>query len=194
MQPLNDFTRPDKDWEGKKGGFRKCKNVLISVDELAADVSQADYKKQVEYFINEVLKCLHDETFPIWVFTVNNPPMVPSQMCNSPSKHTHNHPCNDALFDLFNEKKSNFPPQVRLLDNTDLSDPHFDENLKDIHSAIAMRIFALSANQVDAWRAMDQKGIKDGLMRNGTLEPNVVQEEYEFESYGGPKAENTAEK
>ena len=54
-----------------------------------------------------------------------------------------------------------------------------------------MRIFALSANQVDVWRAMDQKGIKDGLMRNGTLEPNVVQEEYAFEAYGGPKTEKT---
>jgi hypothetical protein len=177
---LDDFAQPDKDWEGQKGGFRKCKTVLISVDEIVGELSQSDYKKQVEHFINEVLTCLHDDTFPIWMFTVNAPPMVLSQMCHSPSKHTHNHPCNDALFDLF-EKRNNFPPQVKLLDNTDLVDPHFDSGLKDIHAVIAMRIFALVANQVDQWRDTNQIGHKEGLMRNGTLEPNVLQEEYVFE-------------
>ena len=44
-----------------------------------------------------------------------------------------------------------------------------------------MRIFALVAAQVDNWRSKDQKGLKEGLMRNGTLEPNVVEEEYVFE-------------
>lgn len=179
--PLNDFTNADKDWGGNKGGFRKCKNVLISVDELATEVSQSDYKKQVEYFINQIALCLHDETFPIWIFTVNVPPMNPSTMCHSPSKHTHNHPCNDALFDLFEGKRNNLPPQVKLLDNTDLTDPQFDANLKDIHAVIAMRTFALISAQVDQWRSIDQKGIKEGLMRNGTLIPNEMQQDYVFE-------------
>jgi hypothetical protein len=182
--PLNDFINADKDWEGRKRSFRKCKIVLVSVDEYAYEISQADYKKQVEYFIQQVLKCLHDDTFPIWMLTVNNAPMSNlSKMCHSPSRHTHNHPCNDALIELLdsNYKRNNFPPHVKLLDNTDLTDPQFDENRKDIHAVIAMRIFALVAAQVDSWRSKDQKGLKEGLMRNGTLEPNEVQEEYVFE-------------
>ena len=181
--PLNDFSHADKDWEDRRSGFRKCKTVLISVDELADDISQAEYKKQVEYFIHQVLECLHDSTFPIWMFTVNNSPMISSsKMCHSPARHTHNHPCNDALFELFDRNKR-FPPQVKLLDNTEVTDPQFGENKNDIHAVIAMRIFALIAAQVDDWRSMDQKGLKAGLMRNGTLEPNEVQEDYKFEPF-----------
>ena len=179
--PLNDFSHADKDWEDRRGTFRKCKNVLISVDELPDDVSQAEYKKQVEHFMHQVVKCLHDDTFPIWMFTVNNAPMIgPSKMCHAPSRHTHNHPCNDALFELFDRSKR-FPPQVKLLDNTDLTDPQFGDNMNDVHAVIAMRIFALVAAQVDQWRSIDQKGLKEGLMRNGTLEPNQSQEDYVFE-------------
>jgi hypothetical protein len=181
--PLHNLAKPDIEWEGRKGGFRKCKNVLISVDELKESVSQSDYKNQVEYFINQVIKCLHDETFPIWMLSVNIPPMVSElpKLCHSPQKHTHNHPCNDALFDLFDKKRTSFPHQVKLLDNTDLSDAHFDQNSKDIYATIAMRIFSLVGKQVEMWRSVGQKGIKEGLMRNGTLEPNMEQEDYVFD-------------
>lgn len=182
--PMTDFTKPDKDWDDtKKGGFRKCKNVLVSLDgeELqSAEISQAEYTKQVLGFLGHLVKCLHDDTFPIWMFTLNTPAMKPSKLCHSRSRLTHHHPCNDALFTIFEKKY--LPSRVKLLDNTDLVGPQFDDTniQKDVTAVIAMRIFALVGAQVQIWRAANQMGKKEGLMRNGTLEVNEAHSPYQF--------------
>eukprot|EP00543_Licmophora_paradoxa_P010463 CAMPEP_0202457762 /NCGR_PEP_ID=MMETSP1360-20130828/14689_1 /ASSEMBLY_ACC=CAM_ASM_000848 /TAXON_ID=515479 /ORGANISM="Licmophora paradoxa, Strain CCMP2313" /LENGTH=491 /DNA_ID=CAMNT_0049077921 /DNA_START=76 /DNA_END=1551 /DNA_ORIENTATION=- len=178
--PMTDFVKPDKDWDDtKRGGFRKCKHVLVSLDEPEVPMSQAEYTKQVLNFLGHLVKCLQDETFPIWMFTVNTPPMKPTKLCHHRSKLTYHHPCNDALFEIFQKKY--LPAQVNLLDNTDLVGPIFElEGQKDVTAVIAMRIYALVGAQVKAWRGVGQMGRKDGLMRNGTLEPNHDHGPYQF--------------
>ena len=176
---LTSFENPDQHWEeGTKKGFRKCKTILVSVDELDSPVTQANYKSQVKTFVNHLLKAFNDETFPIWMVTVNASPMTASSMCSSPAAWSGKHPCNDALFDLF--EGSSFPSRVKLLDTTDLVAPQFGENQKDIITVIAMRVFTLVGHQVRDWRSANQKGIIKGLMRNGKLEPNFELIPYEW--------------
>jgi hypothetical protein len=177
--PMDSFVQPDHDWETEnKLKFRKCKSIIISIDELRDPISQDEYKQQVATFLGHMVKMFDDDTFPIWMLTVNLPPVSSTPMCTSPTRRTQHHPCNDVLFELFAAKP--FPDRVRLLDNTDLTDPLIDEGLQDAVAIIAMRIFAISGDQVKRWRRSNQKGKKEGLERKGVLEPNVDYDVYEF--------------
>lgn len=176
---MDNFVQPDRDWDDElRLKFRKCKTIFISMDELRDPISQHDYKQQVATFLGHMVKMFDDDTFPIWMLTVNLPPVSSAPMCTSPALRTQHHPCNDALFDLFAAKP--FPDRVRLLDNTDLTDPLLDEGLQDAVAVIAMRIFGITGEQVKAWRKANQKGKKEGLERNGILEPNTDFEVYNF--------------
>lgn len=179
---VSNFEKPDQYWDEElKKRFRKCKTILVSVDELeGAPVMQADYKRQVKTFLGHLVKAFNDETFPIWMITVNEPPMASSPMCTSPAAvPSSNHPCNDALFALWNE--GSLPPRVKLLDTTDLVDPQFGENPKDIVAVIAMRIYTLVGHQVVEWRQRhNQIGKVNGLMRNGKVEPNPSEVPYDW--------------
>lgn len=180
---MDDFQNPDHGWETEyKLKFRKCKIIVVSVDELKNAVSQDTYKQQVSTFLQHLVKTFDDDTFPIWMLTVNLPSISNnSSMCTSPKRRTNHHPCNDALFDLFGASKA-FPDRVRLLDNTDLTDPLLDEGLQDAVAVIAMRIFAIAGQQVNTWRTSNQRGTVEGLIRNGKLEPNIVFTVYDFNS------------
>ena len=175
---VTDMIHPDKEWKiDAKERVRKCKHILFSLDEMQTPVSQSEYKEQITTFVGHLLKLMNDDTFPIWLFTVNEPPMRATN-CYTPFRdRTTNHPCNDVLHDLFEAKT--FPERVRLLDNTDLSNPHFDENREDILAIIALRVFVFVGKQVSTWRAMGQMGKIDGLHRNGSIEPNVKLVPYE---------------
>jgi hypothetical protein len=182
--PMDDFRQPDRDWETEtKLKFRKCKIIVVSVDELKYPITQDDYKQQVATFLRHLVKMFDDETFPIWMLTVNLPSISnPLNMCTAPKRRTNHHPCNDALFDMFSAKA--FPPhRVRLLDNTDLTDALLEEEgLQDAVAVIAMRIFAIAGQQVKEWRRAKQRGIKEGLQRRGKLEPNIEFTVYNFKS------------
>lgn len=170
MYRMSDFEQPDKLWEdGTKKAFRKCKHVLVSVDEMEKSVSQDEYKKQVTTFVHHLVKCFQDPTFPIWIFSVNEPPMN-ATTCTTSTRSNTDHPCNAALKDLF--ANSPFPSHVRLLDNTDVSLPQFDRNHDDVMAVIAMRIFSIVGTQVAKWRAAGQRGAIDGLHRGDKVELN----------------------
>lgn len=173
---ISTFVHPDREWpEDRKKSFRKCKHTLVAVDETTEPVSQSVYMTQVRTFVHHLLTLSHDPTFPIWFFSVNEPAMTASN-CHSPNPaRTTNHPCNDALKGLMND----FPPQVHFLDNTDLVSPQFDANRDDIIAVIALRIYVLVGKGVSDWRAIGQKGLIDGLHRNGTVEPNFELVPYE---------------
>lgn len=175
---VTDFAHPDKDWdETNKLRFRKCKNILISVDEPEnPDLSQEEYKHQVKTFLNHMVKCFDDETFPIWMLTVNK---APSNLCHSPTIVSSHHPCNDALFDLFSFRQK-LPERVKLMVNTDLTEPMFGEDWHHVAPVIAMRIFALAGAQVQVWRDAGQRGTVKGLVRNGVTEPNIDFKPYDF--------------
>jgi len=135
----------------------------------------------VAIFLGHLVKIFDDATFPIWMLTVNLPSTSTVPMCTSPFRRTNHHPCNDALFDLF--ATSPFPDRVLLLDNTDLTSPLLEEDgLRDAVAVIAMRIFAIAGDQVKSWRKASQKGVKDGLQRNGKIEPNIDYPIYDFNS------------
>ena len=175
---VTDMIHPDKEWNtASKERVRKCKHILFSLDEMETPVSQSEYKEQMTTFVGHLLKLMNDDTFPIWLFTVNEPPMRATS-CNAPFRdRTTNHPCNDVLKDLFRSKA--FPDRVHLLDNTDLSNPQFDENRDDVLTIIALRVFVFVGKQVSTWRAMGQMGKIDGLHRNGSIEPNFKLVPYE---------------
>jgi hypothetical protein len=178
--PVTSFVHPDKDWpEDLKTRFRKCKHVLVSLDQVEEAMSQADYRKQVTTFVEHLVKLLNDSTFPIWFFTVNEPPMLAST-CHSPAMpRTTDHPCNDVLKDLFRPEAKTFPAQVHLLDNTDMLRPQFDENRQDILALIALRVFVFVGYQVEQWRNDGQVGRQEGLHRGGKVEPNFDLVPYE---------------
>ena len=144
-------------------------------------MSQDEYKLHANTFPHHLVKMFDDETFSIWMLTVNLPSISNATMCAGPKRRTNHHPCNDALFDLFGGTKT-FPDRVRLLDNTDLTDPLLDDGLQDAVAVIAMRIFPIAGLQVNTWRKSNQRGTKQGLIRKGKLEPNAVFTVYEFNS------------
>ena len=165
---INDLSNPEL-FMNVKRMTRKCKQTFVMVDEL--EVSQAEFKKQVISFLHGIEKCMHDPTWSIWMFTVNS--MSP-KACHSPVNRTSYHPCNDALFEIFDSKV--LPSNVRLVDNTDISNPQMGENPKDVAATIAMRTAALIGKQVDTWRAAGQHAAKEGLFRNGVLEDDPADE------------------
>ena len=166
---IHSFVNPARDWpEEDAKRFRKCKHVLISLDELESPVSQTEYRGQVLQFITHLLKAFPDETFPIWMISVMESPTVTGN-CHTPVlQRTSDHPCNIVLKDLF--RANSFPDRVQLLDNTDLSLPM--ANLEDIVAVVALRLFVLVGKRVQEWRAAGQVGISMGLKRGGEVEPN----------------------
>mmetsp|Transcript_21374 Transcript_21374/g.32296 ORF Transcript_21374/g.32296 Transcript_21374/m.32296 type:complete len:505 (+) Transcript_21374:216-1730(+) len=165
--PVTDLDHPDKDMSSRRMS-RKCKQTFVSLEELEG-VSQIEYKKKMQQFLEKIAKCMHDETWSIWMMTVNSNKNS-TRMCHSATIKSYNqdHPCNDALFELFDE--NSLPSNVRLFDNTDISAPQFGENIIDVASTIAMRVFAVIGYQVKTWRAMGQVGRKDGLHRGSKIE------------------------
>jgi hypothetical protein len=172
---ISTFERPDREWAlTVKQRVRKCKHILVSMDDLRESLSQDEYKLQVTTFLRHLTKVIDDDTFPIIMFTVNEPPMHASN-CHTPSMaRSTDHPCNDVLKHLFRPESKLFPDRVRLLDNTDLSLPQFGENRQDIAAVIALRVYVLVGKQVADWRAMGQYAMMDRMHRNKTLEPTEV--------------------
>ncbi|KAG7366383.1 hypothetical protein IV203_029053 [Nitzschia inconspicua] len=170
----NNFLHPAEDWpENEQSRFRKCKHILVSIDQIKTPLTQQEYATQVTRFINHLLKAFPDDTFPIWMFTVNESPMNPTN-CFPPyiARRTSDHPCNDVLKELFLGEKKIFPERVHFLDNTALSLPQLGENQEDVTAAIAMRIFVFVGKRVQEWRESGQEGKIDGLHRGGVVEPN----------------------
>jgi uncharacterized membrane protein len=177
--PTKNLVHPDRDWSNHTAEFfRKCKHILVSVDEMEDDsLSQMEYQSQVETLLNHLQKAFPDETFPIWMFTVNDPPAQATN-CHTPTlQRTSDHPCNDALRDLFS--KGSLQSRVQLLDNTDLTLPQLGENKQDTMAVISLRIFVLLGKRVQEWRAAGQTGFIGGLKRGEVVEPNFELIRYE---------------
>jgi hypothetical protein len=177
--PATSFTQPDPD-KGWSTSFRKCKHILISLDEPDEPLSQLEYKNQVTTFINHLLNAFDEEhTFPalIWMFTTMESP-VDTKNCHDAymERTSTEHPCNDVLKSMF--RSSPFPSRVRLLDNTDLTSAKMGEDRESILAAIALRVFVFVGHQVKVWRDVGQVGGIKGLTKNGVTEPN-----YELVSY-----------
>lgn len=171
MYPIEYFEKPDRDWEeSTKARLRKCKHILVSVDEVKQSMSQSEYINQVQTFINHLLKVIADETFPIWMFTVFESPLEASNCLPRSLPGTSEHPCNDALKSLFQD--SPFPKRVQLLDATELSLPQLGDNKRDLVAAVALRIYVFVGKQVQKWRFDGQTGTVSGLERGGKTEPN----------------------
>jgi hypothetical protein len=165
------FTHPDASWtQETKERFRKCKHILISMDEVQRPTTQTEYIQQVTTFINHLLKAFPDETFPIWMFAVMESPTKPTNCLNPSLPRSSDHPCNTALKELF--RVSPFPERVRFLDSTEISLAQLGENPKDMATAIALRIFVFVGKQVAEWRDKGQIGGKKGLQRGAHFEPN----------------------
>lgn len=166
--PISSFVKPDQKWADiKKMNFRKCKHILVSLDELDKQLSQKEYKSQVESFLNHLVNAFPDETFPIWMHTVMESPEATTN-CHTPSlPRSSEHPCNIALKELFRD--SPFPSRVHLFDNTDLTLPQLGENKRDIIPVVALRTAVFVGKKVKEWRDSGQKGVKKGLITGGIM-------------------------
>ena len=181
------LVNPDETWDDEtKRRFRKCKHILVSIDEPKVPLSQTEYKQQLTTFIKHLTIAFNDETFPIWIFSTMEP-SINTKNCYSPiGKLTTEHPCNAVLKDLFQE--SPFSSQVRFLDNTDLTNPQYiskdDPNAlalrKDILSVVALRVFIVVGWQVTQWRSMNQIGHINGLTKGDKEYPNFELIPYDF--------------
>lgn len=181
MYDIYSFIKPDSHWEiDTKKRLRKCKHILLALDEFQENLSQKDYMEQVFRFVNVHLqKVIPDKTFPIWVLSVNEPPMNTTNCFQPILTRTTDHPCNDALKHLFRSEPPKFADRIHFLDNTDLTLPQFDLNQADIFANIALRLYVIVGKGVSDWRHMGQSGKVDGLHRNGTVEPNFELVPYE---------------
>lgn len=184
-----DLEKPDRYWtEEKKTSMRKCKHMLINMEEFVQPLSQREYQAQIQNFVGHLLKLMNDETFPIRLLTWTES-AVGTPYCHSPFLPWSNqHPCNAVLHSLFQQDPPVFPPRVKLLDNTDLTLPvdvdgsgggNEKTSMRPYFlAAIALRIFVIVGEQVAAWRQVGQIGKIDGLYRNGEVEPNFKLEPY----------------
>lgn len=165
------LQNPDATWtEGTKQKFRKCKHILVSMDQLEVPLTQSEYLEQMKNFIGHLLKAFPDDTFPIWIFTGMEPPYNPTNCLHPTMPRSSHHPCNIALQELFHD--SPFPERVRFMDASDISLPQLGENPRDVATATALRIFVFVGQQVAEWRANNQVGNIKGLQRGDTLIPN----------------------
>jgi len=183
---IDNFIQPDRGWDDeKKRRLRKCKQILVSLDEHQGAISQSEYQNQVTKFLLHLVKLLNNPTFPVWMFTVNEPPMNATTYCHSPQlARTSDHPCNDALKDLFRPGVNIFPKNVHLLDNTDVSLPILEQGhlRRELLSIIALRIYVLVGHRVAEWRKAGQIGAIDGLHKNESVEPNFELIPYDWNS------------
>ena len=178
--PATSFVDPDKDWKDNNY-VRKCKHILVSLDEPEEPLSQMEYKNQVTTFIKHLLNAFDEEhTFPalIWMFTTMESPIAAKNCHDTFMERTTDHPCNDVLKDMF--KSSPFPSRVRLLDNTDLTSVKMGEDRESVLAAVALRIFVFVGHQVKAWRDIGQSGGIEGLTKNGVTEPNYELVRYDW--------------
>ena len=73
--------------------------------------------------------------------------------------------------------------RVRLLDNTDVTNPLVGDYLRsDALAAIALRIFVIVGYQVKVWRSNNQLGHIDGLTKGDKEYPNFDLVPYDFSS------------
>ncbi len=188
------LINPDATWsEETKKKFRKCKHVLVSMDEPTELLSRSEYKTQMTNFLQHVMIAINDDTFPIWVLTNMESPMRTKNCFDSTPRSrppsTLDHPCNEVLKEIpifaHDDSDPSFHGRVRLLDNTDLSLPHFisnDEQRADIYTAVAMRIYIIVGYQVKKWRDKGQIGHINGLTRGDVEEPNFDLVPYDWSS------------
>ena len=179
--PATSFITPDPAWK-ERTSFRKCKHILVSLDEPDDTLSQQEYKNQMTTFIKHLLNAFNEEhTFPalIWILT-NNGSSISTKNCHTPYlTPTTNHPCNDVLNDIF--KDSPFPVRVGFLDNTDVLFAGSKDEEKDAISAtIALRIYVLVGKQVKAWRDAGTSGGVNGVTKNGVTTPNFDLVRYDW--------------
>ena len=181
--PATSLVTPAKEWKDNiRTGFRKCKHILVSLDEPDVALSQRDYMDQVEIFVKHLLNAFDEEhTFPalIWLFTVNES-AVGTENCHDPIRKSTNHPCNDALTNLFTKNQDMFSDRVRLMDNTDISQPRKGQGLDEVMVAIALRTFIVVGKQVKVWRDAGMSGGIKGLTKNGVTTPNYPLEIYDW--------------
>ena len=192
--PSTSFVTPATNWDESKlqqvtpyNAFRKCKQIFVSLEEpdplpITQKVpSQGEYRDQVVTFIKHLLNAFNEEeTFPalIWMMTVNESVIHPHN-CHTPIlKKSTNHPCNDALKDIFHH--SPFPDRVRLFDNTDLAAPMWGHGNDDINAAIALRTYVIVGNQVKIWRDAGMSGGINGLSINDVTKPNYDLIKYDW--------------
>ena len=181
LYPSYNFDQPDKTWgndtsnDGMKQKFRKCKHILVSLDEPETPLSQCEYKEKVTNFIHHLEVAFPDTTFPIWIFTTLESPLHTTN-CHSECMYlprSTNHPCNDVLRDLFASHP--FSSRVQLLDNTDISSsmPIRNKHMQfTMQYLVALRIFVIVGKKVKEWRMDQQEGLIDGLHRGTNVEPN----------------------
>jgi hypothetical protein len=179
LHTIPGFTKPDRNWgDNEKAGIRKCKQIFFSLDNISEDpskpLSQSDYKSQVTTFVHHLQKIFPDETSPIWVMTMNTHPSLANDNCHTPVlPRTTDHPCNDALHDLFSPSQRHvFQDRVKLMDNTDLMLPLWSTQKSNMLSIIALRLYVLIGWQVAQWRAVGQVGTRDGVQKGNVLDPN----------------------
>ena len=189
---LTDMADPTKDFsDASHRTYTKCKIFFVSygVDRLYTDISPQAYGHEVETLLHHIEKSHSDQTFPVWFLTSRSSTPDATMGCTerlglggrTPDRV---HEFNEEIRRLFRDEhsgKSRFQTRIHLMDNVDITEAFWhvstnrgDVNMmeKQITAAVAMRCMEKIAEQVELWRRAKQRGIKDGLQRNGTLIPN----------------------
>lgn len=145
---MADLQHPDRYWdEENKKRLRKCKHVLVNLEEYVRPLSQKEYEEQMINFVGHLIRLTKDDTFPIRIFTWTES-AVETKNCHSPYlPWTNDHPCNDVLHKLFQQKV--FPSRVKLLDNSPLTLPYFGKDAVAVLrpyllAVIALRVFVIT--------------------------------------------------
>ena len=161
----------DSHWTtSDKQRCRKCKHIILSLDDVNQQLPQRDFKDQFTTFVGHLQRLMNDTTFPIWVLTQSTPPSeLTSTLCHEPYLYhrTTDHPCNDVIRGVL--LSNMFQKRVHLMDNSDIVLPAYDVTTEKVLANIAMRVFVAVGKGVADWRARGQRGRVDGLHRNCLL-------------------------
>ncbi|KAL3789178.1 hypothetical protein HJC23_012267 [Cyclotella cryptica] len=177
---LTDIFDPTKSFsETSHHTYRKCKIFFISygIDRMEDDreMTPDSYAREVEMLMRHIETSHPDTTFPAWFLTPRS-----NSSASSTRSPDHVHLFISQIRSLL-YTPSQFQTRIQLMDNTDITESfwqrcndNFDcETMeKRVAATVGMRCMEKIAMQVKTWRSLNQKGKKDGLMRNGNLIPN----------------------
>jgi len=170
------FEQPDSLWTfEEKSKFRKCKHFLVSLDELEPALTQKDFQDKARVLIHHLMTVRHDWVEPIWILgsleSLTQTSLQPRQCTQPHLLPSTDHPCNDALRDIFRDARYR-EQQVHFWDLRDLVLPQTGDNRAHVLSTIALQLYVVIGRGVAWWRSIGFTNDVRGIYRNGTLEKN----------------------
>jgi len=177
--------------------FNKCKIFFVSygIDRFNEGISPESYSEEVGTLLDHMEKSHPDNNYPAWFLSPRSSTSIPDKTTScvedlgfqgrTPDRI---HKFNEDIRRIFYDRQLDSPRserRIHLMDNADITESFWhmmsekEDTSSNMHmmetqitAAVAMRCMEKIAQQVKAWRSINQIGTVNGLMKNGILIPN----------------------